>query len=222
MRRCRIESLAKLEYSFSDRKYCNDTKAFQQSYAVASDGGLKTKTMKKNSLGIWNKIDNQIEGGITLFSVFEYGTYDNITSDSPDINKVNYGGVTKYVYTISARGTTAQSHVPSNIFGLLSQGNALAQSMGLSISIDGIRFVLNNTNAVTVFSNMTTSGIFNKIDYNWPVPLSGDTSCTKSYLNRTRVPNYASYYVVGFLAYGQSTRNNETEGTSIRYNYWAQ
>lgn len=205
---------------FSDSKYCNDTKAFQQSYAVASDGGLKTKTMKK-TLGIWNKIDNQIEGGITLFSVFEYGTFDNITSSTPDINKVDYGGETKYVYTISARGTTPQSHVPSNISSLVSEGNTLAQNMGLSISIDGIRFVLNDTNAVTVFSNKTKSGVFDKIDYNWPVPLSGNTSCTKSYLNRTTVPNYASYYVVGFLAYGQSTRNNETKGTAIGYNYWA-
>lgn len=206
---------------FSDPKYCNDTKAFQQDYGVTSDGGLKTKTMKKNNLGIWSKFSNPIEGGITLFSVFEYGTYDDIYINTPDINKVKYGGTAKYVYTISARGTSASSHVPANIYGLVSEGNSLAQSLGLSIQIDGIRFVLNDTNAVTVFLNETKSGTLEKIDYNWPVPIEGRTNCTQSYLGNTDVPNYASYYVVGFLAYGQSTMNYETRGSAIGYNYWA-
>ena len=36
---------------FSNTNYCNDTKVFQQNYGITSDGGLKTKTMKKGSWG---------------------------------------------------------------------------------------------------------------------------------------------------------------------------
>lgn len=205
----------------SDNKYCNDTKVFQQSYGVASDGGLKTKTMKKNGLGIWNKISNPIEGGIIGFSLFEYGTFNAISSSTPDINKVKYGGKTKYVYTINARGTGgAQGNVGRNIVGLVNQGNALAQANGLSVSIDAVRCVINDTNAVTVFLDDVDSGTYDKIDKNWPVPLSGDTVVSQSYLGVIPVPNYASYYTIGFLSYGQSTRDWETVGSKVLYNYW--
>ena len=205
---------------FYDTQYCNDTKVFQQNYGILSDGGLKTKTMEKGALGTWHKISNPIEGGIAFFTVFEFGTFDGITATTPDINKVKYSGKAKYVYTISARGTTPQSHIPTNVSGLINQGNTLALNNGLSITVEGIRFVLNDANAVTVFPDIIDSGTYEKIDYNWPVPINGDTHCTQSYLGHTPVPNYASYYVVAFLAYGQSTRGFETRGSSVAYGYW--
>lgn len=206
--------------TFADESYCNDTKVFQQGYGALSDGGLKTKTMKRNSLGIWNKISNQIEGGILGFSVFEYGSFDNIGVGAPDINKVKYENTVKYIYTVNARGSSPQSRVGANITGRLSEGQALAASHNLQVTIEGVRFVINDTNAVTVFVDQRDSGNYDKIDYNWPVPLDGDTTVSQSYLGNTLVPNYASYYVVGFHAYGQSTRGSEIEGSEVWHYYW--
>ncbi len=205
---------------FSDTNYCNDTKVFQQNYGITSDGGLKIKTMKKGFLGIWSKFANPIEGGIYFFTVYEWGPFENIHSSTPDINKVAYGSTTKYIYSINARGTTPQEHVPANISSLINQGNQLAQNNGLSITMDGIRFVLDDDYAVTVFCPLEDSGTYSKIDYDWPVPINGQTTGMHSYLGRT--PNYGmmNYYVVGFMAYGQSTRGSEIRGSVVFYNYW--
>lgn len=205
---------------FSNANYCNDTKVFQQNYGFTSDGGLKTKTMKKGFLGTWSKFANPIEGGISFFTIYEWGPFENIHSSTPDINKVGYGSATKYIYSINARGTTPQEHVPAMISNLISQGNQLAQQNGLSITMDGIRFVLDDDYAVTVFCPLEDSGTYSKIDYSWPVPINGQTTGIHSYLGRT--PNYGmlNYYVVGFLAYGQSTMGSEVRGSSVTYNYW--
>lgn len=109
---------------------------------------------------------------------------------------------------------------PANISSLINQGNQLAQNNGLSITMDGIRFVLDDDYAVTVFCPLEDSGTYSKIDYDWPVPINGQTTGMHSYLGRT--PNYGmmNYYVVGFMAYGQSTRGSEIRGSVVYYNYW--
>ena len=176
--------------------------------------------MKKGFLGTWSKFANPIEGGIDFFTVYEWGPFENIHSSTPDINKVSYGGATKYIYSINARGTTPQEHIPAIISSLISQGNQLAQQNGLSITMDGIRFVLDDDYAVTVFSPLENSGTYSKIDYDWPVPINGQTTGMYSYLGRTPSYGMLSYYVVGFLAYGQSTMGSEVRGSSVSYNYW--
>ena len=211
----------KQKVKFSDEDFCNDTKIYQQDYAVTSDGGLKTKTMRKRALGIWKKYSNQLEGGIINFSILESGNFSDINGQSYDISEVKYNGQKKTIYTISRRGNDLQAVDRMNLSSLITAGNSAAKSHGIKEEIDAVRFVISDTEAITRFPNDITSGTFEKIELNWPVSFGGSVKTPNSYIlgGKSKIRSQGNYHVAHTTIYGQSTIENETRGSKMTYKY---
>lgn len=84
----------------SNSKIANDTKIYRESILNNLECGIKTKTMKKGFLGIWNKFSCNITAGITDLLIEEPGWSAISHSDGwADITKTHYAGATYMIAT---------------------------------------------------------------------------------------------------------------------------
>lgn len=130
----------------SNNKVANDTKIYKQNYAVYSEAGVKTKTMKKKGL-VWNKFDANVTSGITYILIKE-GAYttalDNFLGTGwLDINTTKYPGRS---FVIATKVVNKVTDVPSENTGVIADCNAAinwAQKKGKTVeNIDGIRYLV--------------------------------------------------------------------------------
>lgn len=205
---------------FSNSKYCNDTKIYQQHYLVLSASGIKVKTMKKRAFGVWNKFSNPIEGGIKYIAILETAAFESINGNTEDIDKVAYEGTRRIVYTVNARGASVAGIMGFNLQDYINAGNALAKEKGISNNIEGVRFVMNDKEALTRFPDVIESKTDAKIELKWPVPFGGFTTTPASYLlGNNSIRNRGMFHVLLLVTYGQSTMGQETRGSKMIYTY---
>lgn len=208
------------KWMFSDGKYCNDTKIYQQDYLVASARGLKTKTMKKGFLGIWSQVNNDLFACMDLVVLDEQATFAGVNRD---INTVNYAGKEYVIYTVSARGMNPQTimlKTNDQILSAINEGVNYAQTNGVNVVVSGVRYILDDQHAVTRFPNFRSSGDFSCIEMDWIVPFGGQTTCSASLLTGSGDMAYlGQYYVLGCTISGRSTRGNEIRGSVMVYTH---
>lgn len=206
-----------------DDTHCNDTKIWQKEYFFIMDSGIKVKTMEKNSIGIWSKFRNPIEGGVSKWVIQEHGEFEDIVGSTVDINKVNYDNrnhLPRNVYTINARGCSLGDIMSRNLQQLLDEGNALSNSNNLSVYVEGVRFVISDTIAYTRFPDRVDSANWLTIDQDWPTPFAGEAYSNTSYLLQSqKLRNRVYYYTWSAVLYGQSTWNGYTVGSKMVYTY---
>ena len=206
-----------------DDTHCNDTKIWQKDYLVTIDRGLKTKTMKK-SAGTWSKYQNPLEGGILNWVTVESGQFGVISGTVVDINKIKYGDrnpdPTHYIYTVSARGQGLTNIMNMNLQQKINEGNAVAVSHNLNVTITGVRYVVSDNLAYTRFPNDMVSDNVKKIELDFPTLFGGYATVNNSYiLNSSQLKTRNSYHAVSSLLYGQSTWGSSTRGSKMTYHY---
>ena len=197
---------------FSDGKHCNDTKIYHQDYGIATDTGLKSKTMKKCALGYWDKIDGDMEGGIVLLAVYEYISQDDNTSKFVNgVSNISYGGKKFTIFTAGAKYASVNSVMEAfldlkiNVKGIID--NVKAET---GEDVDAIRYPINSKVAVTLFPDKIKKGTMSKIEMSFVVPFGGNFIgdwCT------------GSFHVLHEDIYGLTIRGNEIRGSVLRYRY---
>ena len=189
---------------FSSGKHCNDTKIYHQDYGIATDTGLKTKTMKKRALGYWDKIKGDMEAGIIELSVFE-SLPSSLTASQGDICTIKFGNKS---YTVKNYGVG--NHNLAYYQQTLTW--ATVEKAVAEYNVDAVRYIDYLTKqAITFFPNLFVKKNTNKIEMNFRVPFGG----------YSQGPGYsdAKFYVIHQKIFGLTVRDNEIRGTEINYNY---
>ena len=224
-------------------KICNDTRIFQDNYGVYSESGVKTKTMKKNGLGIWVKLENQINAGITDLILCEEGVnitaphpFEGIIGDYIDINtfKIDIAGELKNrQLTLATVRNFSESKILSMSKGEYEnlKGKILewALSKGVSISnLSGIRFYLgaDKNKCYIRLNDEESSGVAEKykvlLNYFWGGGrIEAHDSLLETSITGTNNIYGKSYpyHVQKVVMYGYSKYNNESKGSKLTYNY---
>ena len=205
-----------------DASHCNDTKIWAKNYLVIYDSGIKIKTMQKGFLGTWSKFQNPMEGGVLSWIVEEDGDFDDVYGANVDITRVNYdskNALPRNVYTIRYGGNLA------NIIGLnlqqkMAEGQALADNNNISVTVEGVRFVVSNTKAYTRFPSRVHSENWLTIEEDWPTPFWGEAYSNHSYiLNSDKLEGRVYFKTIVGILYGQSFWNSWTKGSKMIYSY---
>lgn len=189
---------------FSDGKHCNDTKIYHQDYGIASDTGLKTKTMKKRALGYWDKIKGDMEAGIIELSVLE-SFPSGFTASQGSVCTVSFGGKS---YTV--RNHDIGNHTLSYYQQTLTWAGV--EKEATEFNVDAIRYIDTFAKkAITFFPNSVIKENTNKIEMNFRVPFGGNS----------KGPGYsdAKFYVIHQRIFGITIRDNVICGTEVVYNY---
>ena len=189
---------------FADGKHCNDTKIYHQNYGVGTGTGLKTKTMKKRALGYWDKISGDMEAGIIELSLFEE-LPNGSTFPNESISTVYYESkqcqvVNRYDFYNKSIDYVLRSVTDSTIKNITDSNNAKA-----------VRYIINNTQAVTVFPYNIKKKTYSIIEMGFVVPFGGYTA-GKDYVN-------GNFHVIHQKLFGLTVRDNEIRGTVLEYNY---
>ncbi len=189
---------------FADGKHCNDTKIYHQDYGIGTDTGLKTKTMKKRALGYWDKISGDMEAGIIELSLFEElpnkAKFPNETVSTVYYGSKQYHVVNRYDFYNKSIDYVLRSVTDPTIKNIANSNNANA-----------VRYIINNTQAVTVFPYNIEKKTDPKIEMGFVVPFGGYTA-GKDYVN-------GNFHVIHQKLFGLTVRDNEIRGTVIEYNF---
>lgn len=199
-----IPESGKQKQKFSDGKHCNDTKIYHQDYGIATDTGLKTKTMKKRALGYWDKIKGDMEAGIVELSVLESFPSGFATSQG-SVCTVSFGG----------KSYTVKNHDVGKHSLLYYQQTltwASVEKEAKEFNVDAVRYIDGSTNqAITFFPNSVVKRNTNKIEMNFRVPFGG----------YSKGPGYsdAKFYVIHQRIFGITIRDNVICGTEVVYDF---
>ena len=189
---------------FSDGKYCNDTKVYHQDYGIATDTGLKTKTMKKHTLGYWSKTTGDMEAGIIELSVFE-ALPSTFNTPQGDVCTIQFGNRTRTVKNLGI-GDHSLDYYLQTVNWINVESTCLASN------VDAIRYVdYNSKQAITFFPNQIVARTDNKIELDFRVPFGG-VSQGPGY-------NDGDFHVIHQKFYGLTQRGSEIRGTEVDYLY---
>lgn len=205
---------------FTNTRYCNDTKIYHQDYGIATDTGLKTKTMKKRKLGYWDKIDGDMEAGIMSLSLMEQSDFSRVGAFF--INNVNFAGKNYIVVTEQSRGHSPKDILQQSKKLITSKINAaeqVARENGVTIEVEAVRFVLDDKHAIILFPDKVIKKNTKKIEMNFRVPFGGSTTNGLGIMpvNSGSAVGNGEYYVYGVSMYGLTLRDNEIRG--VRFDY---
>lgn len=199
-----IPESGKQKQKFSDGKHCNDTKIYHQDYGIATDTGIKTKTMKKRALGYWDKIKGDMEAGIMELSVLETFPPDFATGQGT-VCTVSFGNKS---YTV--KNHDVGKHSLFYYFQTITWANVEKEVS--EFNVDAVRYIDASANqAITFFPNRLIKKNTNKIEMNFRVPFGGSSSG----------PGYsdAKFYVIHQKIFGLTIRGNEIQGSEVTYDF---
>ncbi len=207
---------------FTNTRYCNDTKIYHQDYGIATDTGLKTKTMKKRKLGYWDKINGDMEAGIVNLVLIEEADFCGVGAFF--INNVNFAGKNYVVVTEQSRGHSvadAMSTSKGLIEAKIKAATQVAKENGVNVEVDAVRFILDDNRAVILFPDKIVRENTKKIEMNFRVPFGGSTINGVGIMPENSGPAIGNgeYYVFNVAMYGQTTRDGEVRGTVFEYTY---
>ncbi len=207
---------------FTNTRYCNDTKIYHQDYGIATDTGLKTKTMKKRKLGYWDKINGDMEAGIVNLVLVEEADFRGVGAFF--INNVNFAGKNYVVVTEQNRGHSVadvMSTPEKLIVAKVKAAAQVAKENGVSVEVDAVRFVLDDNRAVILFPDKIVRENTKKIEMNFRVPFGGTTVNGIGIMPVNSGPAIGNgvYYVFNVAMYGQTKRDDEVRGTVLEYTY---
>lgn len=204
----------------SNNKIANDTKIYKEIILNNKECGIKTKTMKKGFLGIWNKFQCNITAGITDILIQEPGwDHKNLPLGWADITTTHYNGESYIIATKITSGpmsvNISASTVEKECDAALSWGNR----NGLNVSrVDGIRYIPVNSpqlTAVRIKDNIV-NGNFEKIEMSFGLQPSGSFYTDMSSLGNIYV-EYLQYDLLSVAFYGYSEYNGEKLGSRAKF-----
>ena len=199
-----IPSASEQKQIFSDGQHCNDTKIYHQDYAIATDTGLKTKTMKKRALGYWDKVYGDMEAGIIELSVFEQ-LPSNLTNTQGSTCTVYFGNKSYLV-----KNNDVGNHSLTYYLQTLTWANV--ESAAIAANVNAIRYIdWSSKQAITFFPNQIVQDYVKKIELSFRVPFGG-VSQGPGY-------NNGDFHVIHQKFFGVTVRDNEIRGTDIDYWY---
>ncbi len=203
---------------FSDNKHCNDTKIYQQNYIVTSGDGIITKTMKKGLF--FTKVTAPIEADFMNIVIHETVSYVS-TFSGMDINMVYYQGGSYVVLTKYALGTTPQTMTNATLLNEIAAANSYARSLGYNnIEVQGIRYIINDQEAITRLADRVVMRVDKKIDVGLPLKFGGQCVTGNSLINSSNDYGGAEmYYIWGIVAVGCSNMNDDLRGSQMIYTY---
>ena len=215
-----VPSSGEQKQKFSNSRYCNDTKIYHQDFAIATDTGLKTKTMKKRKLGYWDKINGDMEAGIMSLSLMEESDFSKVGAFF--INNVNFAGKNYIVVTEQSRGHSPKDILQQSKKLITSKINAaeqVAKENGVTIEVEAVRFVLDDKHAIILFPDKVIKKNTKKIEMDFRVPFGGSTTNGLGIMpvNSGPAVGNGEYYVYGVSMYGLTLRDNEIRG--VRFDY---
>lgn len=202
----------------------NDTKIHRENNVFVSNCGVKTKTMKKGSLGIWSKFACNIEAGVTDIIIEE--TWSNKPSMNigwHDINKTSFPGgrsaiiATKYV---NGRYSSISNTTVAN-----DCANALswAKSKGLSIDdVEGVRYIYSNSDKAYIrLKNHGCELVYEKkyvIDFDIAPLERGIVTSSKGMINGRNFIPTNNCLLLNCVFYGYSEYDGVKRGSRASYN----
>ena len=208
---------------FTDTKYCNDWKFYQQDYGVSGSGiYLRTKTMKQ--FIFWGAIDNIIEEQFGSIVVKETAYFPDLPMD---INYVTLNDASFVIATVNARSDGWQAIVQKTDSDVLADiqdaYQALAQqNPGANVQIAGVRYVLSNSEALIRFPDIQIGPLYDsEMNNRFLLRLGGNSSTgSASFMNTGYYSNVSgSYYIMTMWASGRSFMGNEIRGSGVVYTY---
>ncbi len=127
----------------SDTKVANDTKVYYENFAVYSERGVKTKTVRKKLLG-WQKFDNNLTASYANLIIWESGLAKSFSPGWVDVNNTVYDGQSYIIATKVISGLPGDvinmSH--SDLVEECNDALAWAKNKGINVSnIDGLRLI---------------------------------------------------------------------------------
>lgn len=225
----------------SNSKIANDTKIYQANYGVGLEKGVKTKTMKKGFLGIWDKLSADLSaeiGGIVIREEAEKKDSNQDIEWTPgttnygwiEINTVQYDGHEYVIATERIEGTDeGDTYSDSKLQTKCDNALKWAKSKGFDYShVDGIRVLasLNSGNHYYVRLKKKSNAIHDSkltlfLSYNFKGTFTtGNNAGTIGDPYSTDTKNDSGEYVIYKLYMkGASTYDNATRGTQMNYLY---
>lgn len=208
---------------FSDGKHCNDTKVFHQDFIVGTDTGLRTKNMKKRSLGYWDAIDGQIEAGIIGTFIWETVGYSaHINQSTPaSYNNVSYAGKTYTVKTVRSNLSSVLSKSNATLVSEIASANSYLSSIGSTATVTAIRYIINDSEAITRIPDLVVAKESDsKLNLNFLMKFGGMCMTGASLINGTGIPGANErYHIMAQTLYGVSIRGDEMRGSKVIYEY---
>ena len=211
----------------SNNKIANDTKIWKQNYGITETGGVKSKTMKKGSLGIWTKISAPVTAAVTNLVIQESWTTDipRYTAGWVSINETTYGGKSYVIATKQlSSGNMNVNMSEITLLEEIERADKWARDGGVVFEkIDGIRYI-GATGLVYVRLKDNVSFIEAKksvIDFELPYGGSFDIGATWSNPNISGdiSSGKGSYKIFGVCMFGTSIYDNFEIGSRMVYTF---
>ena len=209
---------------FTNDNYCNDTKIYHKYYVVATDTGIKTKTMRKKLA--WSKIEGELEAGIINTVVYENAPSDYaqfFNGNMYNFNYVYYGASSKK-FLIATRtgssGSAVKAMTNDQVLSAIAAAENYAASLGRTFKVDGIRFAINADEAYTRFPNDVSSETVDKIEMSFILDFGGNAGTMESLIESSPMKKFlAKYRIERQELYGKSIRGTEERGSKMIYTY---
>ena len=203
---------------FSDNKYCNDTKIYQQDFIVWSGNGINTKTTKKGlfytKVGAYNTTKLL---GIVIHETANYAQ----SFTGMEVNTVNYAGTDYVILTKHASGLNPPLMTNSAVLAEIEAANEYAHAHGSSnISVQGIRYIVNSYEAYTRLPDQSYTDYCNQLELSWPMRFGGTCFTGNSLTHEGNTfGGTEQYYIWGITAIGSSLKDGEVRGTKMVYTF---
>lgn len=204
----------------SNSKIANDTKIYNEVILNNKECGIKTKTMKKGALGIWNKFNCNITAAITDILIEEPG-WDKINHPAGwiDITTTHYAGASYIIATKLTSGPMSPNISAATVEKECEAALTWGKQNGLNVTkVDGIRYIPINSPRLTAvrIKNDITSAEAAKIEKTFGLQPEGRFHTDRSSLGNIIV-NSLGYDIISVAFYGYSEYNGEKLGSRLRY-----